>query len=656
MKRWERLMESLPRLESKSQFIVAAVLLLLLPLLAVMQYRWQGQVSASERERMEATLRAAATRFSQDFDREITRAYTAFLLERLPGPFYSGDEEQSLTAVMYNQWLGSSSNPKLIKAVFEARPDEVGRFHLRRLKSDSGQFEPCEWPPEMEALSQRIEQYQTFIRRLSDLPPDPLSATSFDGLRPRRIQSPIQPLNADVPALVFPLIDLPRVDHQREFPLPRLSCFVILALDLAYIQQELLPALIKQHFVEGDRQSYDLAVVAGNTGQQVIWQSPAANSAVNGGWDFSRSDVNFNFFAIQIEEIRNRLRDRIQGMAPPGFGAPGARREIGSGRPGNGAARAFSTFRMMFTNAQQGIWDLRIRHRAGSLEMAVARAHHGNLIISFAILLMLAVSFLLLMISSSRARRLAQQQMDFVAGISHELCTPLAVIDSAGYNLTKGFIRDSEAMKEYGSLIRTECSRLGEMVKQALEFASMRSGRQRYDLLPVSVNEVIDNALTSSQPLLVEGGFKVEKEISANLPEVMADRKALVRALQNLLSNAMKYGGENRWIGVKAAVTGAAGREFVKISINDRGAGIAADDLPHVFEAFYRSRKVRASQIQGNGLGLSLVKNIIAAHGGTIEVNSKPSEGSSFTLIIPTVSQPSNLSKGWQTGLIRNGQ
>ncbi len=119
-------MESLPELESKSHFIVAAVLLLLLPLLAVMQYRWQGQVSAGERERMKATLRAAATRFSQDFDREITRAYTAFLLERLPGPFFSGDEEQSLTAVMYNQWLGSSSNPKLIKAVFEARRMKLG--------------------------------------------------------------------------------------------------------------------------------------------------------------------------------------------------------------------------------------------------------------------------------------------------------------------------------------------------------------------------------------------------------------------------------------------------------------------------------------------------------------------------------------------------
>jgi hypothetical protein len=155
-------MERLPKPESRSHFIVAVVLLLLLPLLAAKQYRWLGQVSAGEQ--MEANLHAAAKRFSQDFDREINRVYGAFLSERMVGPFSSGDQTQNVTAASYYRWLESSSKPKLIKAVYETRPDHDGRLHLERLKFDSGQFEPCHWLQEMTALRQHLEQYEAFFR------------------------------------------------------------------------------------------------------------------------------------------------------------------------------------------------------------------------------------------------------------------------------------------------------------------------------------------------------------------------------------------------------------------------------------------------------------------------------------------------------------
>jgi signal transduction histidine kinase len=639
MKSWRQLMERLPKPESRSQFIVAVVLLLLLPLLAAMQYRWLGQVGAGEREQMKANLHAAAKRFSQDFDREINRVYAAFISDRMLGPFSSGDQKQNVTAASYHRWLESSSKPRLIKAVYETKLDDDGRLHLERLKFDSGQFEPCQWLQEMTTLRQHLEQHEAFVRSQMTSP----ALSSSHRIRPR----PMQPLNAEIPALIYPLMEYPRINNKREFSFPLPSGFVIIALDLSYIQQVLLPALVKQHFVESDRQNYDMAIVARTAEQQVIWQSVAADSAVKGRWIYSKSDASSRLFTIQTEEIINQLRDRRQRMEPTELGSKRRRKMTVVRRPGNGVPPPIQPFSRMILgrsgNEQQGIWDLHLRHRTGSLETAVAGMRHRDLIISFTILLMLAASFLLMMISSLRARRLAQQQMDFVAGISHELRTPLAVIDSAGYNLTKGFIHDPEAMKEYGSLIRTHCSRLKEMIEQVLEFTSMRSGRQKYDLHPVKLDEVIDEALAASQPLLGEGEFRVEKEIPAKLPEVTADRKALVRALQNLLSNAMKYGGEDRWIGIKASVADNAGAEVVNIGISDRGAGIAAEDLRHVFEAFYRGSEVRAAQIQGNGLGLSLVKEIVEAHGGWVSVMSEPGKGSAFTVSIPSLSGESTM-------------
>lgn len=187
-------------------------------------------------------------------------------------------------------------------------------------------------------------------------------------------------------------------------------------------------------------------------------------------------------------------------------------------------------------------------------------------------------------------------------------------------------------------MIRTECRRLGEMVEQVLDFATFRSGRQTFDHHPISLTQIIDEAVRASQPLIEEGGFRIEQEIAAPLPEVMADRQALVRALRNLLSNAMKYGGEDRWIGLRASVAPRGKQEFVTITISDHGRGIPREDLSRIFEPFYRGSDARSAQIQGNGLGLSLVKNIIEAHEGTIHVESQPGRGASFIITLPAAS------------------
>ena len=124
-------------------------------------------------------------------------------------------------------------------------------------------------------------------------------------------------------------------------------------------------------------------------------------------------------------------------------------------------------------------------------------------------------------------------------------------------------------------------------------------------------------------------------EIAEDLPLLMADPTEMARALQNLLRNAIKYGGKRRWIGLQAqAQTGPRGPE-VYITVRDTGMGISAEDLPYIFEPFYRSREAVAAQIHGSGLGLSVVRQTVEAHGGRIVVQSTPGNGSAFTIYLP---------------------
>jgi two-component system phosphate regulon sensor histidine kinase PhoR len=141
----------------------------------------------------------------------------------------------------------------------------------------------------------------------------------------------------------------------------------------------------------------------------------------------------------------------------------------------------------------------------------------------------------------------------------------------------------------------------------------------------------VTDAVEECRPLIESGGFEVETELHSALPDVLADRTALSSAVQNLIANSVKYSSGSKWIKVSAV----NGDSSVKISVEDRGIGIRSDDLRRVFDPFYRAKEVVDAQISGNGLGLNLVKKIAEAHGGRVRVESKPGNGSKFTIELP---------------------
>ncbi|HKF56713.1 MAG TPA: sensor histidine kinase, partial [Blastocatellia bacterium] len=162
-------------------------------------------------------------------------------------------------------------------------------------------------------------------------------------------------------------------------------------------------------------------------------------------------------------------------------------------------------------------------------------------------------------------------------------------------------------------------------------------GKALYHRTAVDLNGLIEQVLAHYPQLSQGGEWTLETGIDEPLPIVLADRAALGSALGNILDNAIKYSDKSRWIRLTARRQ-VEPEPGVVIAVEDRGRGIAQEDLPHIFEPFYRGQEVRAAQIHGNGLGLSLVKNIVDAHGGTISLESTEGQGTVFRLTLAAAS------------------
>ncbi len=238
--------------------------------------------------------------------------------------------------------------------------------------------------------------------------------------------------------------------------------------------------------------------------------------------------------------------------------------------------------------ADHGDYEVLVRHQRGSLEAAVAGVRRRNLMVSFGVLVLLAVTMGLILIATQRARRLARMQMDFVAGVSHELRTPLAVISSAAENIADGVVEDRQRVVQYGNSILRQSRHLTHLVEQVLLYAANQRTR-RFDIQPVPISSAIETALESTSSVVQGASFEVECRIEPELPPAQGDFHAIVESLQNLITNAVKYGGDRRWLGITAETAKQAGgaREIL-LTVQDRGIGIAGDELKLIFEPFYR--------------------------------------------------------------------
>ena len=601
-------------------------LLVLVAALATLQYRWVGQVSEAERAQLGESLDRRVQELAEDFDRELSRAFRVFQ----PVDALSTPMQAEPFARRYDEWLRSAPFPALVKTAWYARV-ENGAVDLFRFDVARRAFEPAAWPATLEPVRMRL------TRQLPS--PNPLGSGTATVLLASGT-----PLLPEVPALLIPV-----PEHGQTAKLPDLArgrpgvmvafhldaSQIVLEFDRAHVQDTVLPALVDRHFSADDR--YRVAVI--DEQQRVLFARGLDEPA---SLDAARADATAPFFSLRLDALREAVSVRMTETVRDRSAA--ARLYAGAVRRPETTKNLDSKMSFVFEQRAGAVeriatasagWRVLVQHSAGSLDAAVANARRRNLWLSFGILAVLAASVGLIVINARRSERLAAQQMDFVATVSHELRTPLAVIRSAAQNLSAGVVHEPAQASRYGDLIEAEGRRLTDMVEQVLEYAGLSGNRRPRAAGPVDAGAVVRDVAASSHSLFDAERFDVEIDVAPDLPHALADESALRRALQNLVANALKYAADGRWLRIAVQKGGARHDNEVQITVSDRGRGIAADDLAHIFEPFYRGRYAIERQIHGNGLGLSLVKRIADAHGGRVGVRSVPGEGTTFTLHLP---------------------
>ena len=235
-------------------------------------------------------------------------------------------------------------------------------------------------------------------------------------------------------------------------------------------------------------------------------------------------------------------------------------------------------------------------------------------------------------------RRHEQFRRDLIANIAHDLATPLTAIQGFSEALGDDMLPDVEARQETAQRIGREVQRLRRLVADMQQMSSLESGHAHLDLAPLDMHTLVDETLAVIAPEFEQMGIGVYNEIAPSTQPVLADSDRITQVLLNLLDNARRHTPAGGKISVGAIVKG----KYLHIWINDTGSGIKAEDLPHIFERFYRADRSRTTTTGGSGLGLSIVKAIITAHGGTAWAESTPGQGTRITFTLPLVEEPAS--------------
>jgi len=230
----------------------------------------------------------------------------------------------------------------------------------------------------------------------------------------------------------------------------------------------------------------------------------------------------------------------------------------------------------------------------------------------------------------SKEMALARLKSDFVSNVSHELRTPLSLIRLYAETLEMGRLTNPQKYQEYYQIIRKESERLTALINNILDFSRIEAGRKEYDFRETDLGALVRNTLDSYRYQIEQNGFVYEEKID-DVPPLRVDREAMARSLLNLVNNALKYSQDRKFVAVNLYRDNGA----VKLEVVDHGIGIPAEEQQKIFEKFYRVGDPLVHNTKGSGLGLSLVRHIVQAHGGDILVDSTPGSGSKFTISLP---------------------
>jgi len=223
-------------------------------------------------------------------------------------------------------------------------------------------------------------------------------------------------------------------------------------------------------------------------------------------------------------------------------------------------------------------------------------------------------------------RKLETIRRDFAANVSHELKTPLTSIKGYVETLLDGAVEDTEHSRSFLTTIQEHTNNLSRLIDDILDLSAIESDRVVFRFESIIVKEVADKIMKALEPMAKAKKVSIKLNLPESLPKVLADREKLAQIIMNLIDNAIKFNKA----GGRVTLSASPQENMLLIKVEDTGRGIPAEDLPRVFERFYRGDKSHSREVPGTGLGLAIVKHLVEAHQGTIEVRSVPEQGSSF--------------------------
>src|ERR1051326_3343419 len=452
------------RYGSRLLLAVSSLLSILLITLAVIQYRWAGRVAQADLERTRNQLRSAAALFARDFDLQLAQTYVFFQSEGAnlepPASLPHSSDLPRIAKDVYFLDLTKSSEPRL--------------YSLQRggtwTTVDTASVEFGKIAGTMMGPAQNCES------RLLD----------------------------EVPAVIIPL---PMNIRPAVTVTPLLKRCMYIGLDEQYLRDQMFPALVQRDFGKDATGLYSFTVRNHFHPDRIFYGSHAVPAGREG-----RSEVEHLLFAIRMEDMR-------VGRVGPDGAEVRARIFVRSFTARAGPAGR----RRLAVNEDMGRWQLDVVPKSGPLESTLGRWREQNLLLSIAVELMLLAGVGFIVIATRRMHHLAEQKMQFVAGITHELRNPLSAICMLAGNQADGLVNSSDQVRQYGSLIRQQGERLNEMVEQALQYAGVHAKARLVRRTELDLRRVIDDALEARKAELQSAGFEVETNIAADL-----DRKSVV--------------------------------------------------------------------------------------------------------------------------------
>jgi len=369
------------------------------------------------------------------------------------------------------------------------------------------------------------------------------------------------------------------------------------------------------------------------------WQAIRRGDAVPRGrrsvWAHGRSVL------IAWSSVPDRLTALVAGPAHIESHLSGAWRNLGvtvsladaASHPVIGPAVASGGPQAVRALADTGLpWTFRVASADPTADLAQLAGRRRLLLAGLALMgVVVLVGGYFTVRAVSRELAVARLQSDFVSAVSHEFRTPLTSMRHLTELLDRGVVSEGDRLKQYYAALSRETMRLHRLVESLLNFGRMEAGAVEYRLEPADLGALVGGVVAEFQQETSAGGHRIELDADGPVPEVRADHEALGRAVWNLLDNAVKYSPAGSTVRVGVAVDDAG----AVVRVRDEGPGIPANEQRQIFGKFVRGAAARASHVKGTGIGLAMVRHIVRAHHGEVRIDSRPGEGSAFSIVLP---------------------